>query len=56
MGEEGELGVEEGGGTFMQKVCGNLLIGIEQSGCLFQEKGGSGMIGWRGEEMEVVHR
>jgi hypothetical protein len=46
--EVGELGVEEGGGAFVQKVGGNFFLGLEQGCCLLQEKGGGRMIWWRG--------
>jgi hypothetical protein len=51
-----ELGVEEGGGTFVQKVGRNLFMGLEQGRCLLQEKSGGRMVRWRGEKMKVVHR
>jgi hypothetical protein len=54
--EVGELGVEEGGGAFVEKVSGNFFMGLEQSRCLLQEKGGGGMVRWRCEKMKVIHR
>jgi len=51
-----ELGVEERGGAFVQKVGGNFFMGPEQGRRLLQEKGGGGMFRWRGEKMEVIHR
>jgi len=46
--EVGQLGVEKGGGAFVQKVGGDFFMGIEQGRCLLQEKGGGRMIWWRG--------
>jgi heme oxygenase len=54
--EVGQLGVEEGGGTFVQKVGGNFFMGLEQGRRLLQEKSGGRMVRWRGEKMEVIHR
>jgi len=54
--EVGELGVEEGGGTFVQKVGRNLFMGLEQGRCLLQEKSGGRMLRWRCDKMKVVHR
>jgi hypothetical protein len=51
-----ELGVEEGGGAFVEKVGGNFFMGLEQGRCLFQEKSGGRMVRWRGEKMKMVHR
>jgi heme oxygenase len=54
--EVGQLGVEEGGGAFVEKVSGNFFMGLEQGSCLLQEKSGGRMVRWRGEKMQVVHR
>jgi hypothetical protein len=54
--EVGELGVEEGGGAFVEKVGGNFFMGLEQGRCLLQEKSGGRMVRWRGEKMQVIHR
>jgi len=54
--EVGELGVEEGGCAFVEKVGGNFFMGLEQGRCLFQEKSGGRMVWWRGEKMKMVHR
>jgi hypothetical protein len=53
--EVGELGMEERGGAFVQKVGGNFFMGLEQGRCLLQEKSSGRMIRWRGEKMEVIH-